>query len=172
MLSSKRTYVRPLEKGDFDTLLEMYYEPDSNKFIAPLLNKSLEFYKTFLHRKLEQNQRELGFWIALEKDTEHLMGTVNLNVFPPLSIYHVGCHLKAAYWGRGFATELLSVLIRYGFEEKGLTEIHGIFETDNMVSKKLMTRLGFNHDRTEMVEGTQLEVYKLLSTLRGLKKPS
>lgn len=163
MLITRRARIRPLEKSDFDTLLSMYFEPDSNKFIAPLKDKSLEFYQTFLHRKLEQNRHELGFWVALEKDSDKLIGTVNLNVFSPLSIYHVGCHLKAEFWGMSYATELLDVLIKYAFEEKRLPEIHGVFETDNVVSKKLMTKLGFKYDRTAMVEATQLEVYKRTS---------
>ncbi len=161
MITTNRTYSRPLKQEDFNTLIEMYLEPDSNKYVAPLKNKPRELFKSFLQKKIEQNHHELGFWVALEKESNKLLGTVNLNLFEPLSIYHVGCHLIKDYWNQGYATELLEAVIHYGFHEKKLKEIHGIVEKENLASKKLLKKLGFNYDSTEILEGGQVEVYTL-----------
>lgn len=161
MLSTKRTYLRPLESSDFELLLEMYLEPDSNKYIAPLKDRSPEFYLNFLRKKLEQNQKELGFWVAVAKTSKQIIGTVNLNTYAPLAIKHIGCHLRTPFWGKSYATELLSAMIKYGFEERKLSCIHGVFEKENQASRSLMNKLGFVFDRFELVNAVQLEVFKL-----------
>ena len=40
MISTSRTQIRPLKENDFELLISMYLEPKSNKYIAPLRNKS------------------------------------------------------------------------------------------------------------------------------------
>ncbi|MCG8575496.1 MAG: GNAT family N-acetyltransferase [Flavobacteriales bacterium] len=161
MIQTQRTHIVPLEQNHFDSLIEMYLEPESNKYVAPLRDKPKSFFQGFLERKLAQNEMELGFWVVLENDSSKVIGTVNLNWFFPLSIFHIGCHLKRDYWNKGFATELLSALIHYGFEIKKVDQIHGIVEKDNSVSKKLMGNLGFEFDRAERLENMPLEIYKL-----------
>jgi len=161
MLSTKRTYLRPLESSDFELLLEMYLEPDSNKYIAPLKDRSPEFYLNFLRKKLEQNQRELGFWVAVEKTSKQIIGTVNLNTYAPLAIKHIGCHLRTAFWGKSYASELLSAMVKYGFEERDLPCIHGVFERENLASRRLMKKLGFSFKCNENVNAVDLEVHQL-----------
>ncbi|QNR23085.1 GNAT family N-acetyltransferase [Croceimicrobium hydrocarbonivorans] len=161
MLSTKRAYLRPLESSDFELLLEMYLEPDSNKYIAPLKDRSPEFYLIFLQTKQQQNQKEMGFWVAVEKASDQIIGTVNLNTYAPLAITHIGCHLRSAFWGKSYATELLSTMIKYGFEERDLPCIHGVFERDNLASRRLMKKLGFSFYRKEFVNEVPLEVYRL-----------
>lgn len=161
MLTTKRTNIRPLRNEDFQSLLKMYLEPDSNKFVAPFRDKSKEFYEAFLEKKIEQNNKEIGFWVVLEKDSKNILGTVNLNFFEAFSIYHVGCHLVKSSWNQGFATELLEAVIKYGIKERKLDAIHGIVEKENLISKKLMKKLGFHRDRIEILEDVELEVFKL-----------
>ncbi|WP_421752341.1 GNAT family N-acetyltransferase [Croceimicrobium sp.] len=161
MLSTKRAYIRPLKSSDFELLLEMYLEPDSNKYIAPLKDQSPEFYLNFLQTKRQQNQKEMGFWVAVEKTSKQIIGTVNLNTYAPLAIKHIGCHLRIAFWGKSYASELLSAMIKYGFEERDLPRIHGVLERENLASRRLMNKLGFSFYRKEIVNDVQLEVHKL-----------
>lgn len=79
----------------------------------------------------------------LEKNTNEIIGSVNLNFFQPLTLTHIGCHLKKEFWNKGFASEILKTIIEYVFNERGLEEIHGIVEVDNRVSKKLMKKFRF-----------------------------
>jgi len=93
-LATARTISTPLVKEDFDTLIEMYLEPDSNKYIKPLNDKSREFYLDFLNEKLSQNEIAIGFWGVRSSTTNAIIGTTNLNFFEPIGAYHIGCHFK------------------------------------------------------------------------------
>ncbi len=160
LLTTERTNIRPLAMKDFKALVNMYLEPDSNKYVAPLRDKTEQFYLEFLNKKLLQNQEKQGFWVVELKTSHEIIGTVNLNFFEPLSIYHVGCHLMRAFWNKGLATELLLELIQYA-KDVGVGEIHGIVQKENQVSLKLLKRLGFEFHREEILNGDSLEVYQL-----------
>jgi ribosomal-protein-alanine N-acetyltransferase len=59
---------------------------------------------------------------------------------------HVGYWIARPHWGKGYASEAASMLIRAGFRELGLHRVHtGVFP-DNPRSIRVLRRLGF---RTE-----------------------
>ena len=163
MISTSRTQIRPLKEKDFEPLISMYLEPESNKYIAPLRNKNNDFFNEFINKKLNQNKSIQGFWVVLEKNTNEIIGTVNLNLFQPLTVTHIGCHLKKEFWNKGFASEILRTIIEYGSIDRGLEEIHGIVEVDNQVSKKLMKKLEFQFYKAEILDSIESVSYTHLT---------
>lgn len=158
-LTTARTISTPLGKDDFDSLIEMYLEPDSNKYVKPLKDKSTEFYTEFLNKKLVQNETSTGFWIVRNKTTKEIIGTINLNFFEPIGGHHIGCHLKRENWNKGLATELLLNLMSHGIKEKGLDKIYGVVDKDNHVSKQLLKRIGLHLHSDKEILGSILEIY-------------
>ena len=159
ILSTSRTISTPLDKEDFDSLIEMYLEPDSNKYVKPLKDKSIEFYRDFLNKKLSQNEISVGFWVVRSKTTKDIIGTINLNFFEPIGAYHIGCHLKRENWNKGLATELLLNLMIYGIKKKSLDKIYGVVEKDNQISKQLLKRIGLHYISDKEILGSSLEIY-------------
>ena len=157
---TERCLCETLSEKDFTEVLDMYQEDDSNKYIAPLLNKSLEFYQEFLERKVRLNQSEASFWTVRSKVDGAFIGTINLNQFAQTGLIHMGCHLSRNFWQQGYASELMEALLRYGFEERKLPSIHGVFEKENSVSQRLLEKLGFRPYESRWVEGKELLVYR------------
>jgi RimJ/RimL family protein N-acetyltransferase len=56
-------------------------------------------------------------------------------------------------------------MIHYGIEERGLSEIHGIIEMENQVSKRLLQGLGFTFVRKDILDDTPIEIYKYTSSI-------
>lgn len=164
-LTSERTTIEKLKSEHFDALIEMYLEPDSNKFVTPLKNRDKDFFLNFLEKKMSANEKVVGFWTVKEKSSDQIIGTVNLNLFGRLNLVHVGCHLKRDYWNLGFGKELFSRMIHYGIEERELSEIHGIIEMENQVSKRLLLGLGFTFIRKDILDDTPIEIYKYPSSI-------
>lgn len=159
--STSRTVITPLNEDHFEQILEMYHEPDSSKFIPPLRDKTDDYYRKFLLKKVETNKTEIGFWSVLTADTNELIGTINLNKFKDTNITHAGCHLSRKFWGQGYAGELIQWILNTGFNERGLEYIHGICNLDHMVSRKLLESSGFNLYEEKMVEGELLCIYRI-----------
>ena len=161
-LRTERTTIIPLSESDIPEILEMYLEPDSFKFISPHKDKSKKYYQVFLQGKLEANKKALGFWSVRLADTNEFLGTVNLNQFKDAEMTHIGCHLKNDVWNKGFATELMKELMKYGFEGRNLKAIYGIVEESNIISAKLMKRLGFDFLEEIMDKEVKLNIYRYI----------
>lgn len=161
-LYSNRTLLKPVSQTDFESLISMYLEEDSNKYIPPLQNKNADFYRQFLENKANANDQEIGFWTVRKKENNDIIGTVNLNLLKQLNIVHIGCHLKREFWNQGFASELLKTLIDYGFNTRQLKVIHGVVTPENNISLKLMKKLGFTYDGSKQLGENNVELYKLM----------
>ncbi|MFT5858239.1 MAG: ribosomal-protein-alanine N-acetyltransferase [Flavobacteriaceae bacterium] len=160
ILSTPRTLCRPLCEADFEAILKMYAEPDSHKFVAPLKGKSIEEYRAFLTKKLENNESDVGFWSIFLVESNELIGTANLNRFQNTEMYHIGCHLKRSWWGQGYAYEVLTELRDFGFNSQNLTEIYGIIEKEHTVSAQLMQKMGFKLFEERTLDGSQLHFFR------------
>lgn len=158
---TERTRIIPLQYEDFDEVIEMYHEPDSNKFIQPLQGKSDAFYRTFLARKIEANKTVSQFWTVRELSGNQFVGTLNLNQFSDTDMTHIGCHLAVDFWNKGYGKELMKRIIKFGFEERELESIHAVIDTQHEVSLKLFNNLGFKFFENRELEGVQLNILRL-----------
>ncbi len=91
------------------------------------------------------------WWAPCSPDNKIFYGACGLN---DLDKNHkkaeIGYWLLREHWGKGYITEAVPLVIKYGFEQLGLHRIEAIVETENTNSKKLMERLGFDHEGTLM----------------------
>lgn len=161
MMQTARAKISPLQTSDIDEVIMMYHEKDSNKYIAPLLNKSDDYYKDFLAKKISDNKSEVKFWTVRSIENDEFIGTINLNDFMDKGLTHIGCHLALNYWGRGYATELLKPIINYGFTIRKLEFIHAIIHPDNLASIHLFKKLGFNYLKPLELDSSTLDIFKL-----------
>ena len=98
-IETERCFCEALSEKDFKEVLDMYQEDDSNKYIAPLLNKSQDFYQEFLEKKISLNKIQASFWTVRSKAEETFIGTINLNQFTQTGLIHLGCHLSLSLSG-------------------------------------------------------------------------
>jgi len=139
-------------------------EPDTFRYIKKLRVMTDEEYQRFLRVKLEQIRLKTGYhWAVRLKDGGDFVGAVNLNPIGETKRLQIGCQLKRQYWGQGFASELTRRVLEFAVDEVGLKEIYGVFEKENIVSRRLLTRLGFVwiEDLTELE--LEVEVWRRIT---------
>lgn len=161
-LETERTILTPLKEADFQAIILMYFEPDSNKFIPPLQNKSIEEYQAFLQKKVLQgnHSKELGMWTIRLKDTQEFIGTASLNILEVLQLTHLGAHLARAAWGKGYATEVLKILSHHGLKTLKLSTIHALVEEEHHASKNMLVKIGMSYYKTIDLYGVQVALYR------------
>jgi len=162
ILETERTILSPLKEEDFQAIISMYLEPDSNKFIPPLQNKSAEEYQDFLQKKILKNDHPKGHgvWVIRLKETQEFIGTANLNLLEALQLTHLGAHLARATWGKGYATEVLHSLSHYGLKTLELSAVHALVEEQNHASKNMLKKIGMSYFETIELYGTQVMLYR------------
>jgi len=160
ILYSQRTVIKPIEESDISDIIKMYSEPDAFKYVKPFQDKSVEFFRDFLHQKITANKKEVQFWTVKTLTENVFIGTANLNKLADSDIIQIGCHLSREFWNQGFASELLEKVLNYGTNILKLNEIYGVFENENIASKKLLEKLDFVAFEEKEILQTKVNVFR------------
>ena len=90
----------------------------------------------------------LGVWATIERATGACVGCHVLNHIQGEELIQVGYILFKEGWGRGIATEGAAALLRYGFDDRGLSQIVAITDLGNVASQRVLEKIGL-HRRGE-----------------------
>lgn len=148
-LQTARLRLRSFEENDLVNVFKGLSHPDVIRYYG-VSYSTLEETKAQLEffREIELNQT--GKWWAICDLADHTFyggcGLNNLNVQHRKA--EIGYWLLPDCWGKGIITEALPLIIQYGFEEFSLHRIEAIVETENVHSKKIMQKTGFEYEGT------------------------
>jgi RimJ/RimL family protein N-acetyltransferase len=139
--------LRQWRESDLELLAAMNADPEVMRYFPALV--SLEQSKAWLARQRGLiEERGWGLW-ALDVNGS-CAGFVGLAVpqfqasFTPC--VEAGWRIRREYWGRGIAYQGARQALDYGFNVLKLREIVSFTATINLRSRRLMERLGFEHD--------------------------
>lgn len=146
---TQRLILRSIQDSDLQNIYRGLSNPKVIKHYGVSFS-SLEETKEQMdwYRQLKEN--ETGMWFAMEfKDSNEFIGAVGLN---DISKEHkrgeLGFWLLPEFWGSGYISEVVPEVLEYGFRTLDLHRIEAWVETDNENSRKVLTRLGFQHEGT------------------------
>ena len=77
-----------------------------------------------------------------------LAGSVELRMEPAHRRGELGFWLGSAYWGRGYATEAVDALVRWGIHERGLHRVQAVHMSRNPASGAVLRKAGLRHEGT------------------------
>jgi RimJ/RimL family protein N-acetyltransferase len=95
-------------------------------------------------------QHGFGLWAVEVRGVAPFAGFIGLAVprfearFTPC--VEIGWRLAAAHWGRGYATEGARAALAFGFEALRLEEIVSFTVPANLRSRRVMEKIGMQHD--------------------------
>lgn len=103
--------------------------------------------------QIEQHFQEhgWGFWAAEVRGGAPFIGFVGLSHLNLLGVpvVEIGWRLDRAYWNQGYATEGARAALHYGFDVADLDEVVAVTTHDNRASRRVMEKLGMDHDPAE-----------------------
>ena len=158
-METDRLTLRAPEERDAETLRD-YYRRNAERFAPwePERPDDGAFHAAWIAAQREEERRSghPPTFLAFAKGTPDLVGIVSLDGFstedPPGAM--LSYTVDGAYEGRGYASEAVGRIVRWAFEERGLTALTAYFHPDNARSGNLLERLGFTIvARTPVVPG-------------------
>ncbi|GII55639.1 GNAT family acetyltransferase [Planotetraspora thailandica] len=165
-LETDRLVLRAFTVADADHLLALDNDPDVMRFInggRPTSREAIQAQT--LPRLLHDHPcfGTRGYWAAEEKSTGTFLGWFE---FRPLddhdpAVVELGYRLNKAAWGRGYATEGSSALIRKGFTELGVERVTANTMAVNIGSRRVMEKSGlsfvrnFTEDWPDAIAGSE-----------------
>ena len=142
-LETERLSLRRFVPADFEWLCQLYADPEVTRYLGGLQTpeRVQEMLRT---RFLEYYDLHpgLGIWLTVERATGSRVGFHLLNHIRGESIIQTGFTLAKSAWGQGFATEMASAVLRYGFVELKLPRIAGMASLKNLASQRVLQKIG------------------------------
>lgn len=138
---TSRCYIREMVAEDMDALYEILTDEETAKYLPVKAgSREEELEKLISYVSCVYSFFGYGYWGVFLKETGELIGRAGFKEgeFP----LEAGYIIKRSYWGKGYATEVLSELVCYAEEELGTAEIFANIDERNTASLRVAEKCG------------------------------
>lgn len=149
IIETDRLLLRPWQAEDLPTLIEINKDP---RVMEHFLSTRDAAESTSNFQLMQQHFDEHGFGLnaAVIKSTQECIGFVGLAKiaapYPMAPCVEIGWRLNYNHWDKGYATEGAKAALADGFTRLNLAEIVAFTIPLNTRSRRVMEKLGMNHD--------------------------
>jgi ribosomal-protein-alanine N-acetyltransferase len=166
-LKSPRLGFRWWTGGDLALASELWGDPEVTKYFGgPFTGKEIE-------RRLgvemdRARAHNFQYWPMHLLAGGDFVGCCGLRPYKPdEGIPELGFHLRPKFWGRGLAREAAIAVIAYAFRVAGAQAVSAGHHPENLNSKKVLARLGFQYSHDELFPALGINIpYYLLRRTR------
>ncbi len=150
ILHTERLTLRPWTEADAENLYEYAKDPEVGPIAGWPTHKSVEESLHVIRTVFTGAQ----CYAICEKDSGKAIGAIELRLNGATDMTkhddecELGYWLGKPFWGRGYMPEAAKELLRYGFEELGMTTVWCGYYDGNEKSKRVQEKLGFVYHHT------------------------
>lgn len=146
LVQTKRTVMRPFMENDLGLLKQLCTSIRVMEFIPPHFGiesdqQIRERLDTYL---AHHDEHGVGFCVVTDKNGKFL-GRAGFCFIPEVNLYEIGYLLLPEYWGRGLATEIVTGLINYAFDNLLLDSVCARTVAGNDASDNVLQKTGFSY---------------------------
>ena len=151
VLTSDRLYLRPLEEGDIGNIFRGLSDPKVIKYYGVSFG-SLKATEEQMAWYADLIKNNTGIWWAIcFKADDGFLGAAGLNDMDmALGKAELGFWLLPENWAKGIMSESVPLVLQHAFHEIGLQRIEAFVESENSDCKRLLERLEFDFEGTEV----------------------
>ncbi len=164
ILNTQRLTLRPFELTDAPFILELVNSPKWIEFIGDRDIKTNEAAIEYLRNGPIKSYKEHGFglWLVALQDAGQPIGMCGLLQRDYLQHPDIGFAILPDYLGKGYGSEIARETLVYARVKLGIECIMAITDRNNVVSIKLLNKLGMQFERS--ITSPQNEQLLLFST--------
>ena len=167
-VETERLRLRPWEPSDAPDAFAIFDAPSVTRWLGSAARRIPDLAAMSGH--IVQWQQEaastsdcVGHWAVLTRAGANVVGALSLEYAPPGGeSLALGWALAPEAWGRGYAAEAGSALVRWAIHERGALEVFAIVQPDNLRAAATARRMGMEW-ATEVGHLAQgiFEVYRI-----------
>ena len=164
-LKTNRLILKSVALPDLDDIFALCSDQEVMKYVENDFVKTKEEVIDFI--KCQQGYFEkygLDYFSVFEKDSGEFVGQAglfHLCLDVNLPDIEIGYRLHKKHWNKGYATELVTALIQYGFNQLLLPKIIAAVDPENKSSRKVLEKCGMSYIGTTEFRGCLLARYEI-----------
>ncbi len=145
LLKTKRLELRCLLISDSEDVFRLRTDKEVNKFIERPVSRTDKNGKEFVERINKSSaDNNVYYWVISFIENAKLIGTICLwNFNEDKSVAEVGYDLFPEHQSKGIMTEAMNAVLNFGFNTAGFKIIEAFTHLDNMASKQILIKNGF-----------------------------
>lgn len=150
VIETPRLKIRWLEDGDAAFIYTLVNDPTWIRYIGDKNVSNLEDAKTYIETGPLEMYRNLGFGlnhVSLKEDGTPI-GICGLLKRETLADVDIGFAFLPEFRRQGYALEAATAILDYGCAKLGISRIVAILTPDNVASRKLLCKLGFEFENS------------------------
>ena len=147
-LTTERLLLRPFHEDDVQALYDYSKDEAVGRNAGWKPHESLLESDDILHLVFLDQP---SVWAIERRSDGQLMGSIGLITDSARqygSARSLGYALGIRYWGQGYMTEAVRAVIRFGFEKMSLDVISATCYPDNLASRRVLEKCGFQYEGT------------------------
>jgi RimJ/RimL family protein N-acetyltransferase len=146
----KNIWLRAMEQKDVDEFFKagFDYDTDLDRFCDEIhFPQSKERMKERLGNAIKQEPKNDEFWFMIEDMEGNTVGGINtFSCNKRVGTFKYGLGFEKKYWGKGYAKEVIEIVLRYYFRELRYQKVNAFVYSFNERSIKLHQSMGFKEE--------------------------
>lgn len=150
VIDTARLRLRECSLEDLPELSRIRANPEVMRYIGNGKPQTREQVKdVILDIQAHWRNHSFGRWAVEHREQAKIIGLCGLSYLEDTSEVELGYTLAEEQWGQGFATEVASACLRYGFEELELERVVAVAFPENLASRRVLEKIGMRYVRTD-----------------------
>ena len=155
-LRSERLGFRPWSEADIELALALWGDPAVTRLIGGPFSPG-QVQERLSREIATARSHGVQYWPVFLLATGEHVGCCGLRPYRSEErVYEIGIHLRAAYWGQGYAPEATRAVMAYAFEALGANALFAGHNPANGASRRILGQLGFRYTHDEFYPPTGL----------------
>lgn len=167
MFQTDRLLLKPCEEEDASFIYELMNSPKWITFIGDRNIHSVEDAQNYILEKMKPQQERLGYsnYTIIRKSDQIKLGTCGLYDREGLEGIDIGFAFLPQYEKKGYAFEAANRLKEEAFSRFGIQKIKAITAKNNLLSQRLLEKLGLSLIGTTILpnDDEEILVYEIVN---------
>ena len=166
-IKTPRLSLRELSTADDEFIFALMNEPAYIQYIGDRGIRTVENARTYILDKMAASYAKFGYGLYLVELNERPVPVGICGFVKRDSLDHpdIGFALLREHWARGFAFEVASAVLEYGFGTLKLTTVLGVTLPENQSSIRLLEKLGLKFQK--MIRLPRIDRDNMLFSIDG-----
>ncbi len=147
VIKGNKIFLTQLKSDDVEYLVRYTNNHELNKYSGPYLASTVEGAHKYIDDSNKGIQEKKYFRFGIYKNPHKLVGVIGFfDLDAEAKKGEVGFWVAKEYWGNGYATEALTLITTYVFEELHFHRIYIFFHEKNSAVPRVAEKCGYEKE--------------------------